>query len=129
MKYRVDTNSDIPPSRQLVELLLDALSREEILPGEKLPSVRGMAAAALVNPNTVVKAYRELEALGAVNGVNGSGVFVTDSGPQIAKKRRGKDTLRAFKKAVREALDAGHRPGDLLGELGTILEGGARRRK
>lgn len=122
MKYRVDTNSDSPPSRQLVEHVLDALAREEVLSGEKLPSVRNMAGEALVNPNTVVKAYRELESLGVVKGKNGSGVYVTDAGPEIARKRRGSDTLDAFRKAVKKALDAGHGPGELLGELGTILE-------
>jgi DNA-binding transcriptional regulator YhcF (GntR family) len=122
MKYRVDTHSDVPPSRQLVESILDALAQDEFPPGERLPSVRNMAADALVNPNTVVKAYRELEALGVVKGRNGSGVYVTDSGPKIARKRRGKDTLHAFRRAVKEALDAGHKPGDLLGELGTILD-------
>jgi len=129
MKYRVDTHSDIPPSRQLIEHLLDALAKGEFPPGEKLPSVRNMAAEALVNPNTVVKAYRELEGMGAVKGINGSGVYVTDAGPQIAKKRRGRETIKAFRKATIEALEVGHGPGDLVSELGLILEGGNRRRK
>jgi GntR family transcriptional regulator len=122
MKYRVDIHSNIPPSRQLVEHVLDALAMGEIPPGERLPSVRGMASQALVNPNTVVKAYRELEEIGVVKGKNGSGVFVTESGPKTAKKRRGRDTLQAFRKSAREALEAGHGPGDLLSELGSILE-------
>ena len=46
MKYRVDTHSDIPPSRQLVERVLDALARAEFLPGDRLPSVRVMAGEA-----------------------------------------------------------------------------------
>lgn len=123
MKYRVDTNADIPPSRQLVALLLDVLARGGIGPGERLPSVRNMAAEALVNPNTVVKAYRELEALGAVQGRNGSGVYVTDQGPAIARERREGDTIRAFRRAAQQALASGHGASDLLGELGTILEG------
>jgi len=129
MNYRVDTHSDIPPSRQLVERVLDALVAEEIPSFDKLPSVRNMAAMALVNPNTVVKAYRKLEAMGVVEGKNGSGVYVTRKGPQIARKRRGRDTLLAFQKAVKEALEAGHRPGDLLSELGAILEGDGEMKK
>jgi GntR family transcriptional regulator len=105
---RVDPHSLVPPSQQLVAAVLDAIAREELGVGDRLPSVRGLAAEALVNPNTVTKAYRDLEHLGATEGRNGSGVYVTPAGPDVARATRSAETLAAFRDAARQALSAGH---------------------
>jgi GntR family transcriptional regulator len=106
--YAVDLASPVPPSRQLVEAVLDGIAAGTLEPGDRLLSVRAMASEALVNPNTVAKAYRDLEALGVVVGRNGRGVYVTDEGPAIAAKARRQATLAAFARALHEALRAGH---------------------
>ena len=105
---RVDPHSDVPPSRQLVRAVLDAIARGELAAGDRLPSVRAAASAALVNPNTIGKAWRELENLAAVEGRNGSGVFVTEAGPEIARAERLARTLDEFARAAEAALAAGH---------------------
>ena len=117
MRFRVTTSSDVPPSRQLVEQVLDAVAAGRLGPGEALPSVRALAAEALVNPNTVGKAVRDLEALGVVVGRNGLGVFVTEEGPAIARARRGAATLATFERALHEALRAGHEPESLAARV------------
>ena len=124
MAFRVDPHSDVPPSRQIVEAFLDRVANGSLTAGEVLPSIRALAAEALVNPNTVGKAYRDLEAMGVVEGRNGSGVFVTPSGAEIARGRRRKATLETFRRAAREALRAGHGAGALEGALASI-EGSA----
>jgi len=121
MDLTVDTSRAVPPSRQLVEGVLDALAGGRIRPGDRLPSVRGLAADALVNPNTVGKAYRDLESLGVVEGRAGAGVFVTDAGPEIARQERRGATLAAVRRAVRVALAAGHAPGSLVREVERVL--------
>lgn len=108
MNVRVDPHSSVPPSQQLVAAVLDAIATGELAAGDKLPSVRGLAAEALVNPNTVTKAYRDLEHLGASEGRNGSGVYVTADGPKVAKGIRLAETLDAFEAAVQFARRAGH---------------------
>jgi GntR family transcriptional regulator len=108
--YRVDTRSDVPPSRQLVEGVLDRIATGALRPGERLPSVRALAEEALVNPNTVGKAYRDLEAMGVTEGRNGSGVFVTEDGPSLAREARRRTTLQALRRAAAAALRAGHEP-------------------
>ncbi len=113
MDVRVDPHAAAPPSRQLVEQLLDAMARGDLAAGDRLPSVRTLAADALVNPNTVGKAYRELESLGVVLGRNGSGVFVTRGGPTKARRARRTRTIDEFREACREALRAGHDAGEL----------------
>ena len=108
MNVRVDPHSLVPPSQQLVATVLDAIARGELAPGDRLPSVRGLAAEALVNPNTVAKAWRDLEHLGATEGRNGSGVFVTAEAPDVARGIRLAETLADLRNAVRAALRAGH---------------------
>jgi len=108
MTYRVDQASATPPSRQLVEAILDGAAAGTLAPGDKLLSVRALAAEALVNPNTAARAYRELEMLGVVEGRNGRGVYVTEDGPNAARNIRTAATLEAYKRAAAEALRAGH---------------------
>ncbi len=110
MSYRVDPSSDVPPSRQLQEQLLDAMARGALPPGAQLPSVRALAAEALVNPNTVAKAIRDLEIAGVLIGKNGLGVFVSAAAPRLAIERRRATTLATFERALHEALRAGHEP-------------------
>ncbi|MCB9885461.1 MAG: GntR family transcriptional regulator [Planctomycetes bacterium] len=117
MNVRVDPNSLVPPSQQLVAAVLDAIASGELHPGDKLPSVRGLAGQALVNPNTVTKAYRDLEHLGATEGRNGSGVYVTAAGPDVARAIRLAETLDAFRSAAAFALRAGHDDEVLRGVL------------
>lgn len=108
MSFRVNVASVVPPSRQLVEQVLDRVAAGALEPGDQLPSVRALAAEALVNPNTAGKAVRELELLGVVIGRNGLGVFVSEQGPAIARARRQTSTLVAFETATEEALRSGH---------------------
>ncbi|MCR9248159.1 MAG: GntR family transcriptional regulator [bacterium] len=108
MECRVDPHSPVPPSQQLVAAVLDAIASGELQPADRLPSVRGLAATVLVNPNTVTKAYRDLEHLGATAGRNGSGVYVTENGPNVARGIRLTETIDAFRVAVSQALRAGH---------------------
>ena len=120
MQVRVDPHSLVPPSQQLVAAVLDAIANGELQPGDKLPAVRALAEQALVNPNTVGKAWRELEHLGVTEGRNGAGVFVTPGAVDVAKAVRLADTLVAFRTAVQQALRAGHELAVLREVAGTI---------
>ncbi len=123
MNVRVDPHSLVPPSQQLVAAVLDAIANGELRPGDKLPSVRGLAAQALVNPNTVTKAYRDLEHLGASAGRNGSGVFVTAAGPAVSRAIRLAETLATFRAAALQARRAGHEEQTLLAVLDEVRRG------
>ena len=108
MTIQIDPTRDTPASRQIVEAVLDHLAGGSWGAGDRLPSVRGLAAEALVNPNTVGKAYRELEAMGVVAGRNGAGVFVTVEGPLVARTERRAATLAGVQQAIECALRSGH---------------------
>lgn len=79
MAVRLNPASGTPLYLQLVEHLKHAIATGAIRPGEQLPSVRKMAEDLVINPNTVVRAYRELERDAIVELRHGSGVFVRES--------------------------------------------------
>lgn len=114
----VDPRRAAPPSRQLVEGFLDRIASGALGPGERLPSVRALAADVLVNPNTVGKAYRDLESLGVAAGRTGSGVYVTADARERARQLRGAETRDDLLRAWGAARSAGHRESDLLTLLG-----------
>ena len=108
LNLKIDPHSSTPPSQQLQDAVLDAVATAALVPGDKLPSVRTVAEQALVNPNTVGKAWRALELMGVVVGRNGSGVFIEAAAPKIARRLRGDATLSEFERAAHAAIRAGH---------------------
>lgn len=76
--FRLDPASGVPAYRQLVDQVDRAIRLGHLAPGDRLPSVREVVEQVTINPNTVHRAYRELEHLGLVEGRHGSGTFVAD---------------------------------------------------
>lgn len=106
----IDIESSVPPSRQIVEAVLDAVAAGTLRSGDRLPSVRDLAVQVMLNPNTIGKAYRELTWLKVVLSKAGSGVFIAGDAPAIARERRHRATLMEFRLAVEHAVRAGHQP-------------------
>src|SRR6187551_2581645 len=79
MTIRLNPLSGTPLYVQLVEHLKHSIETGAITAGEQLPSVRKMAEDLLINPNTVVRAYRDLESEGILELRHGSGVFIRES--------------------------------------------------
>lgn len=84
--FRLESRSNVVPYLQLVDQVRQALRTGFLTPGDQLPTVRDVAASLAINPNTVLKAYRELELEGLVQGRPGQGTFVvrTLAGPSLA---------------------------------------------
>lgn len=79
LPFRLNPSSGTPLYVQLVEHLKHSIEAGAITAGEQLPSVRRMAEELVINPNTVVRAYRDLEEEGILVLKHGSGVFVRES--------------------------------------------------
>jgi DNA-binding transcriptional regulator YhcF (GntR family) len=77
--FRLDPSSGVPTYLQLVDQVRRATLLGYLCDGDRLPTVREVAAALVVNPNTVAKAYRELDHAGLVSARGGQGTFVTGS--------------------------------------------------
>ena len=74
-------SSGVPIYLQLMEQVKHAIATGALKPGEQLPSIRPLAEELVVNPNTVAKAYRELEHQGVIELRQGAGAFVSDNAP------------------------------------------------
>jgi GntR family transcriptional regulator len=79
LDFRIDTRSGLAPYAQVVQQVKQALRLGWLQPGDKLPTVHEVAASVAINPNTVQKAYKELEHEGLVVGRPGQGTFVQRS--------------------------------------------------
>ena len=86
----IDRKSGVPLYRQIVERIWAAVASGELGPGTQLPTVRSVAVDLTINPNTVAKAYRELELKGVLETQQGTGTFV---GPD-PQKPKGNDPAR-----------------------------------
>jgi GntR family transcriptional regulator len=76
IEFRIDYGSGVPTYLQLVHQVEQALRLGYLAPGDQLPRIREVVAALAINPNTVAKAYRELEHRGLAAGRPGQGTFV-----------------------------------------------------
>jgi GntR family transcriptional regulator len=84
IEFRLDTASGVPTYLQLVQQVEHALRLGYLKPGDQLPKVRDVVGSLAINPNTVLKAYRELENKGLAAGRPGQGTFVQATLSQVA---------------------------------------------
>jgi GntR family transcriptional regulator len=84
IEFRLDAGSGVPTYLQLVHQVEHALRLGYLQPGDQLPKVRDVVAALAINPNTVLKAYKELEVKGLAAGRPGQGTFVQATLTQVA---------------------------------------------
>src|ERR1700681_2567413 len=82
--FRLDPASGVPTYLQLVQQIEHALRLGYLKPGDQLPKVRDAVASLAINPNTVLKAYRDLETKGLVTGRPGQGTFIRATLNQVA---------------------------------------------
>jgi GntR family transcriptional regulator len=105
-RFRLDPSSGVPPYLQLVHQVRQSLVLGYLREGDRLPTVKDVAADLVINPNTVVKAYRQLEHEGLAGGRPGQGTFITStvapSPPGVYESLRG-----SLEQWFRDAADAG----------------------
>jgi GntR family transcriptional regulator len=103
----IDTRSHVPIYLQIAEGIREAVAAGIYCPGEALPSLRALAIDVQVNPNTVQRAYDELEREGVVYSRRGKGLFVTEQGAASAQTRARQTVRRAFDEGIRAGRSAG----------------------
>ena len=106
INFRIDGRSVAPPYLQIVQQVRQALRMGFLDVGDQLPTVREVVSATAINPNTVLKAYRDLEREGLVEARAGHGTFVRSrpAGPPPGTHTR---MGRSLARWVREAREAG----------------------
>jgi GntR family transcriptional regulator len=116
MTLRLNPASGMPLYLQLIEQVKHAIETGTIRAGEQLPSVRQMAEDLLINPNTVVRAYRDLEHEGIIELKHGSGAFVCES--MVARAK----LMQKAQNVVESAMDRFESFGLTEDEIRRIVE-------
>ncbi len=107
LSFRLDERSGVPTYLQLVEQVRSAVRYGVLRPGDQLPTAREVVAKLAINPNTVLKAYRELERADLVKSFPGRGTFVTDDAPQPIARNVQEPLRRSLRRWMAEARRAG----------------------
>jgi GntR family transcriptional regulator len=104
-RFRLDGSSGVPPYLQLVHQVRQALLLGYLQEGDRLPTVKEVAADLVINPNTVVKAYRQLEHEGLAGGRPGQGTFIAATATPVPQEARQdlRASLEAWLRAAEEA--------------------------
>lgn len=107
IQLHLDPRSGLPPYLQLVQQIRYAVRSGTLRPGMRLPAAREVVALLTINPNTVFKAYGELERQGLVVSRPGQGTFVSTSVPAPISERSQRKLRRALESWLTEARQAG----------------------
>jgi GntR family transcriptional regulator len=75
--FRLDERSGVPVYRQIIDQVLGGIAAGSLAPGHQLPTVRQVAVDLSINPNTVMRAYREMEIRGVLDTQQGTGTFIS----------------------------------------------------
>ena len=75
-RFALDLHSGVPVYRQIIDQVMGGISANSLNPGDQLPTVRQLAVDLAINPNTVIRAYRELELRGVLDTQQGTGTFI-----------------------------------------------------
>src|SRR5437667_5677866 len=115
IEFHLNPKSGVPIYRQIQDQILYGIASDLLGPGEQLPTVRQLAVDLSVNPNTVIKAYTELERDGVVTTEQGTGTFVSAEQPATVPKAQRRAKLEAMvMEFLAHAASYGFTPTDVL---------------
>jgi GntR family transcriptional regulator len=114
MEFQLSTSSGEPIYRQIVRQVREAVAQGRLAPGRQLPSVRELSRTLVVNPNTIARAYTELEREGVLNNHQGKGVFVARPASELTRTARRKRLLDQVDRLLTEAVHLGFASGEVL---------------
>lgn len=112
--FEISSSDGVPLYLQLIRQIRYQIAAGGLDPGDQLPSVRKLSEQLVINPNTVVRAYRELELEGLVVTRQGAGVFVAESATRLSRRERHKEFIRQVEDLVRVANDLGFAVEDVV---------------
>lgn len=127
-RFRLDLHTGVPVYRQIVDQVRGGVASGALSPGDQLPTVRQLAVDLEVNPNTVVRAYRELEYDGLIETHQGTGTFISDQKMPRASDERQRQLGQIVSDAIARAGAAGFTVRDLLEQLRSVADEPNRRR-
>jgi GntR family transcriptional regulator len=127
-RFLLDLHSGMPVYRQIMDQVRGAIASGALTAGDQLPTVRQLAVDLEINPNTVVRAYRELELGGLLETHQGTGTFISTQKMKRADAQREKQLAQIVADCVSRAGAAGFTVDELIEELRGLSSEPARRR-
>jgi GntR family transcriptional regulator len=128
-EFRLDPQSGVPVYRQLIDQVLGGMAAGSLAGGHQLPTVRQVAVDLSINPNTVVRAYRELEIRGVLETQQGTGTFISHQKVKRDDVERQRQLTQLVGEFVARAGAAGFTVGELVEELRERQNGSERTRR
>ena len=122
IRFTLDPKSGVPIYRQIQDQVRYGIASGKLRPTEQLPTVRALAVDLAVNPNTIIKAYTELERLGILTTEQGSGTFVAPQPAVTLSPRERQDKLAALcNEFLAQVAQYGFGPADVLQAVRTLM--------
>jgi GntR family transcriptional regulator len=116
-QFMLDLHTGVPVYRQIIDQIRGGVASGALMPGYQLPTVRQLAVDLEINPNTVVRAYRELELGGLVETQQGTGTFISAQKVPHGNEQRERQLSQIVADCVSRAGAAGFTVADLLEQL------------
>ena len=128
-EFRLDLHSGVPVYRQIIDQVLGGMAAGTLEAGDQLPTVRQVAVDLSINPNTVVRAYRELEIRGVLETQQGTGTFISHKKVRQDEVERRRQLGQLVTELVSRAGASGFTVEELVEELNErSIDAGKKRR-
>jgi GntR family transcriptional regulator len=127
-EFTLDLHTGMPVYRQLIDQVRAAIASGSLTAGDQLPTVRQLAVDLAINPNTVMRAYRELELGGLLETHQGTGTFISDKKPERKSAERDRQLGQMAQEFAARAGAAGFTLEDLIERMQDLLPRSAQRR-
>ncbi len=121
VQFSIDLHSGVPVYRQLIDQVRGGIASGSLTPGDQLPTVRQLAVDLAINPNTVMRAYRELELGGLLETHQGTGTFISDRKMEKKSAERDRQLSQIAADFAARAGAAGFTLEDLIDRLRDML--------
>lgn len=126
--FRLDGHSGVPVYRQLIDQVQAAVATGVLRAGDQLPTIRLVAVELSINPNTVTRAYREMEIRGLVDSQQGTGTFIADRQIESSRKEQNRQLAQLVGEFVSRAGSLGFTVADLIEGLHQVGQEGQQKR-
>ena len=119
--FRLDLHSGVPVYRQIIDQILGGIASGKLAVGDQIPTVRQVAVDLAINPNTVVRAYREMEIRGVLETQQGTGTFIARKKVEQTDVERSRQLTQLVTEFVARAGSAGFSVEELMEQLNDLL--------
>jgi len=119
--FRLDLHSGVPVYRQIIDQILGGIASGKLAMGDQIPTVRQVAVDLAINPNTVVRAYREMEIRGVLETQQGTGTFIARKKVEQNEVERSRRLTQLVTELVARAGSAGFSVEELMEQLNDLL--------